>query len=176
MNKWGQGMKARWFAFIILILLLGWGGYSSYRVMYTYLGWQSEVPDPGIDISQAVECDLPDCTDPNTGKQTIIGANEAYCHVCGSQRNGSGIPWSAFVAVLIFLLFFWIAWRMCHGKRGSTILIETEQELRKVVWPSWARVVNSSIVVVITMVGIAAILFISDILINTLIRNVLNLW
>ncbi len=176
MNKAGQGMWARWVAFLILIILFAWCSYSVYQVLYTYVGWQAEIPDPNVDITQAEPCPVPDCVDPQTGKQTIIPAGEAFCPVCGYQRNGSGIPWAAAVAVFLFIFFFWLSWRISHGRKGSEVLIETEQELRKVVWPSKVQVVNSSIVVVLSMIAIAAVLFVADVAINLLIRDILQLW
>ena len=105
-----------------------------------------------------------------------MAAGVGWDPVAKEQRNASGIPWAAVVSLGIFLIFFWLSWRLVNGHKGSEVLLETEHELRKVVWPSKQRIFNSSIVVVLTMVVISLILFFSDILINLMIRDVLRLW
>ena len=192
-------MVARWWALLVLIAVFAWGSYSAFQIMYTYIGWQTEIPNPSIELPEekksapfAVKLhpdeaeaignsDKFDKTDDglyiiNESDEYILKAGYGYDPVTKEQRNGSGISWAAVVAFGIFLLFFMLSWRMVHGRIGSEILLETEHELRKVVWPSKQRVFNSSIVVVVTMVFISIILFFSDVLINMLIRDVLKLW
>lgn len=192
-------MLARWSAFLILIAVFAWGSYSAYTIMYTHIGWQTEIPNPSVVLEQEDRIATFDTkVDPKyksyilniedfdkdengfylvkDGKDYTLNAGIGYDPVTGEQRNGSGIPWAALVAVGVLALFFWLAWRMVHGRKGSDVLLETEHELRKVVWPSKQRIFNSSIVVVLTMVVISLILFFSDILINLMIHDVLKLW
>ncbi|MCD4657249.1 MAG: hypothetical protein K8S87_06865 [Planctomycetes bacterium] len=165
-NKWGQGMVARWWAFIVLIAVFAWGSYSSFQILYTYIGWQTEIPNPGIELpeesriaeyeviisaddAEAIkELSKFDKTDDgsyliNESADYILKEGYGFDPVTKEQRNGSGIAWAALVAFGIFMLFFLLSWRVVHGRKGSEVLLETEHELRKVVWPSKQRVFNS---------------------------------
>ena len=198
-HKWGQGMLARWSALLILVAVFAWGSYSAYEIMYAQIGWLTEVPLPGKELPEEnLICAMDTKLSPsdaeaivnigdfdkdengfyiiNEGDDYTLSAGVGTNPVNGEQRNGSGIPWAAVVALLILVLFFWLSWRIAHGRKGSEILLETEHELRKVVWPSKQRILNSSIVVVFTMTVISLILFFSDILINLMIKDVLRLW
>jgi len=193
-------MLARWSALLVLVAVFGWGSYSAFQIMYTHIGWQLEIPNPNIELPQVEKTATFDAKLSEADAKAIVNIKDfdkdkksglylvkdgddytlkegvGYDPVAGVQLNGSGIPWAALVAFGIFIIFFWVAWRMVHGRKGSEVLLETEHELRKVVWPSKQRIFNSSIVVVLTMVVISLILFFSDILINLMIHDVLKLW
>ncbi len=73
--------------------------------------------------------------------------------VVGIDLNGAFlISGALFVAGLV-----WIQ-RWQRQPKVADLLIDTESELRKVTWPSGQQVINSSIVVVVTVVLIGAFL------------------
>jgi preprotein translocase SecE subunit len=94
----------------------------------------------------------------------------------GEQVNGIGVPWAALIGIGFFFVFFLIVWRVSFGGWGSTMLIETDQELAKVVWPTRELVVASSFVVMLSVVVFSILLFASDFVLNKLIVDVLQLW
>ncbi len=49
-------------------------------------------------------------------------------------------------------------------KRVVTFLRDTRAELKKVLWPSWPHVRTYSVVVILSMIGIGAILWSTDFL------------
>ncbi|HVC98352.1 MAG TPA: preprotein translocase subunit SecE [Pirellulales bacterium] len=56
----------------------------------------------------------------------------------------------------------WICYRVVNLPRFADFLIAVEAEMNKVSWPSRVELVRSSLVVLITMFGLAAMLFIYD--------------
>lgn len=92
-----------------------------------------------------------------------------------SELPIEGFLWAHVVGFGVWLVLTFLTYLLCNGARGAEILIETEQELRKVNWPTMDRVMNSSVVVVICVIIFAGLLFGADAGINQLI-TILNLW
>ena len=63
-------------------------------------------------------------------------------------------------AVSVFLLYRWL-----EKPKNADLLIDTESELRKVTWPTFKDVVNSSLVVIFCVLFLLVFLAGSDILI-----------
>jgi preprotein translocase SecE subunit len=53
------------------------------------------------------------------------------------------------------------------------LLVSTEEELRRVTWPSWSDAVNSSLVVIGTVVVLGAFLSLTDMILGELFRRIL---
>ena len=66
------------------------------------------------------------------------------------------------IASLLFLGGAFALYRWLERPKSADLLIETEQELRKVTWPSANEVVNSSIVVIICVLFLMGYLAASD--------------
>lgn len=107
---------------------------------------------------------------------TIVPAEHAFDPVSGEQLNGSGVPISALIALFFFLIVFTLAWKTAYGSWASQILIETDQELKKVAWPTWQLVKNSAIIVILCTLVFGILMFVSDFLLTWLIEKVFVLW
>ncbi|MGE0435097.1 MAG: preprotein translocase subunit SecE [Planctomycetota bacterium] len=99
----------------------------------------------------------------------IVPPGFGTCPETGRQLNGIGIPWAIVIAAVMLFVSFWISWKVCFGRWLSTMLIETDQEMHKVAWPTRDRVINSSVVVVFCTLFFAMLLFCADWLLNQLI-------
>jgi len=66
-----------------------------------------------------------------------------------------GIVFAAFAAATVYFAFF-------HRKMGD-LLIETESEIRKVVWPTREEVQGSTIVVITTVLILGLSIFVVDV-------------
>ncbi len=73
----------------------------------------------------------------------------------------AGIVFAALATVTLYIAFF-------HKKTGD-ILIDTENEMRKVVWPDREEVAGSTTVVIGTVVLMGMAIFIMDILLTQLL-------
>jgi preprotein translocase SecE subunit len=70
----------------------------------------------------------------------------------------------ALVWLLAFLCFSYV--------KTSEFLINTEDEMRKVAWPTFQELVDSSCVVIIAIIIMGVFLFLADILLATLLQRV----
>lgn len=65
---------------------------------------------------------------------------------------GFPLTWSVAIATVVFLGFAaWLYWFMNRPK-SADFLIETEDELKKVTWPTFGEAVDASLVVIATVV------------------------
>ncbi len=67
------------------------------------------------------------------------------------------------VPLLLLGLAIWFAWRLVNVPRFADFLIATESELNKVSWTTRQRLIQDTAVVLVTMVLVAAFLFVVDI-------------
>jgi preprotein translocase subunit SecE len=65
-----------------------------------------------------------------------------------------GIVFAAFAVMTLYLAFF--------QRKVGDVLIETENEMRKVVWPTREEVSSSTIVVIGTVILLGALMFVYD--------------
>lgn len=88
--------------------------------------------------------------------------------ILGMPLNGS-----VTIATTLFLGFgLWLFWFLNRPKNAE-FLIETEDELQKVTWPSFGETVDSSIVVILTVLFLAAFVMGVDILFGSVIDGLL---
>ena len=73
------------------------------------------------------------------------------------------------LAGALFLLYRWE-----ETPKNADLLIETEQELRKVAWPTLDEAINGSWTVVITVVFLMGFLFAADVVLGRVARFVLS--
>jgi preprotein translocase subunit SecE len=71
--------------------------------------------------------------------------------------TGPSVQFGAFAAVLT--IGGWVAYRVVNMPRFADFLIAVEAEMNKVSWPSRAELFRSSLVVIVTMFGLAATLY-----------------
>lgn len=68
------------------------------------------------------------------------------------------------VCALLFALGVWVAYRLVNLPRFADFLISVEAEMSKVSWPTRRELTRASIVVLITMFGVAAVLYVYDLI------------
>jgi preprotein translocase subunit SecE len=76
----------------------------------------------------------------------------------GAETAG-GIPVSVVVPLAIGLIGGWIAYRLVNLPSFADFLIAVEAEMNKVSWPTRAELVRSSIVVIFSILFLAAVLY-----------------
>ncbi|HEV3003191.1 MAG TPA: preprotein translocase subunit SecE [Pirellulales bacterium] len=74
----------------------------------------------------------------------------------------AGRAWQSSMAGLVAVGGLWVCYRVVNYPRFADFLIAVEAEMNKVSWPSRVELVRSSMVVLITMFGLAATLFAYD--------------
>ena len=77
------------------------------------------------------------------------------------------------ISAAVFAFGVWQTKRWQSRPKMADLLIETESELRKVTWPTLEEIVNSSMVVGISVVLIGAFLAFSDWFLNRVMQYVL---
>lgn len=76
--------------------------------------------------------------------------------------RGASLRMGAFGAVLVIGL--WLSYRVVNLPRFADFLIAVEAEMNKVSWPSRSELFRSSVVVMVTMFGLAGTLYAYDLL------------
>jgi preprotein translocase SecE subunit len=77
------------------------------------------------------------------------------------------------IAAAIFAaVYAFIAWRLMNKPANVDFLIATDSEMKKVNWTSRRELIGSTKVVILFMFGIAVILFVLDLLFNTLFYGI----
>jgi len=78
------------------------------------------------------------------------------------------------IAAVLFVSGTWLIYRWLETPKNADLLIETENELRKVTWPTMKEVVNASIVVIISVLFLMAFLAGADIVLARVAAVVLG--
>jgi preprotein translocase SecE subunit len=71
-----------------------------------------------------------------------------------------GLPWT--IPLLLLAVSLWLAWRVVNMPTFADFLIATEAELNKVSWVTQRRLVQDTIVVLVTVALLALFLFTTD--------------
>jgi preprotein translocase subunit SecE len=79
---------------------------------------------------------------------------------------GVDVTGALLVAVVIFAGAMTLLYRWTESPKIADALIETESELRKVTWPTLNEAINSSIVVIVTVLVLMAILAGADVVLG----------
>lgn len=79
---------------------------------------------------------------------------------------GTPFSWKFLLCALVFCAGIWLSRRIMNRKDAVDALIETEQELRKVSWPTRDESINATGVVILVSVLLTAALFGFDLLFN----------
>jgi len=137
-HKEGQGVVVRRMAFWLLVALIVWGGQS----LYTWLISTFEI-----------------------SKKLLFedgGHHDGFEIPVLDQRFDVGflIAWG------VVGLGTWLVFWFLNRAKSADFLIETNEELRKVTWPSWPDAKNSSVIVLVFVVFLACLLWGSDYLLG----------
>lgn len=89
--------------------------------------------------------------------------------VLGIEFNGAFL-----VAAALFAVLLWVLHRWQNTPKVADLLIETEAELRKVTWPTFPEAVNSSIIVIVTVIFLMAFLAGADWLLGSFATRLLT--
>jgi preprotein translocase subunit SecE len=85
-----------------------------------------------------------------------------------------GINLATMVALVVFAIGTWLIHRILNRPKIADLLIETENELRKVTWPSREETLTASLVVIATVVILVAYLWVVDIVLLSITRRVMG--
>jgi len=89
--------------------------------------------------------------------------------VLGTQLTGA-----LAISLVVFGVAVWLTYRFLERPKYADMLIETEIEMRKVVWPTPKEVFNSSLVVVVCVLFLMAFLAGADWLLARVIQPVFS--
>jgi preprotein translocase subunit SecE len=70
-----------------------------------------------------------------------------------------GHMWSVVFPFTCALLCWWVCYRLINVPRFADFLISVEAEMHKVSWPSRGELIRASIVVLVTIIFLAGVLF-----------------
>ncbi|MHC4849967.1 MAG: preprotein translocase subunit SecE, partial [Planctomycetota bacterium] len=79
---------------------------------------------------------------------------------------GAKFSWKFLLCAVVFFAGLWLARRIMNRKDAVDALIETEQELRKVSWPTRDESINATGVVILVSLLLTVALFSFDLLFN----------
>ena len=77
---------------------------------------------------------------------------------------------------LLLLLGGWICYRIVNLPAFADFLIAVEAEMNKVSWPSRSELVRASVVVLVTIIGLAILLYVYDITLHAFFHYVLRIF
>jgi len=97
---------------------------------------------------------------------TFIALAVVCAFGCFSLSNSlpgtEGSPMRVGLPLGVWLVLCWVAYRVVNWPRFAEFLISVESELDKVVWPGRKQVMQSTVVVIVTMLFLGAFLFAVD--------------
>jgi preprotein translocase subunit SecE len=82
----------------------------------------------------------------------------------GFLRNQMGLAAAFGTAAAVAAVGCWIAFRVVNLPRFADFLISVEAEMNKVSWPTRSELFRSSVVVIVTIFGLAIVLFAYDLI------------
>ena len=91
----------------------------------------------------------------------------------GGEYRGAlqyGIP------VALFIIGGWLGWRLVNTQKFADFLIAVEAEMNKVSWPSRSELFRGAIVVLITILLLAFVLWVYDLLWKTILNWIFKLF
>ena len=87
---------------------------------------------------------------------------------------GVDVTGALLIAAVVFIAGMVLLYRWAEKPKIADALIETESELRKVTWPTLPEAVNSSVVVIITVLILMAILAGADWVLGKWVSRILT--
>jgi preprotein translocase subunit SecE len=103
-----------------------------------------------------------------TTRQATFGAlallTALGCWSLNAQLTFSGLGQSARYGIVggVLMVCWWLAFRIVNMPKFADFLISVEAEMSKVSWPTRSDLVKTSIVVMVTIFGMAAVLYLYD--------------
>ena len=143
--KAGQGMLTRRMAFWSLVIVIVTAGLALYKWLVNLSGGNTFFADPLI---ENFSNELP---------------------LLPQRLDWAFVTSWGLVALGVYLLYRWIS-----KPKPTDFLLETDEEFKKVTWPSWTEAWNYSLLVIVFVVFLAALLWFSDIILNKLVDLILG--
>ncbi|TAJ22043.1 MAG: preprotein translocase subunit SecE [Planctomycetota bacterium] len=112
------------------------------------------------------------CIALETSLSTFLGLGEKLGDY-SVPLVGWPVTWALIVSITLFVGGAFALHFLLQKPKNADLLIDTETELRKVTWPTMDDVVNSSIVVVLSVLFLLAFLFGADYVIGRIMTNLL---
>jgi preprotein translocase SecE subunit len=103
---------------------------------------------------------------PKEGPVTAATGNVEYKQLTVLPQLRFSLP------LLLLALTFWIGWRLVNFPAFADFLIATEAELNKVSWTSRKKLVQDTIVVLITVFMMTVFLFVADVVWSKLLQGI----
>jgi preprotein translocase subunit SecE len=97
------------------------------------------------------------------------------CWQLSMQWKNKGTEYEFGIPGILVLLGGWISYRLVNYPPFADFLIAVEAEMAKVNWPSRRELFRASVVVLVSMLVLAVVLVVYDILCKFLLFNVLNI-
>ena len=76
------------------------------------------------------------------------------------------------ILTALTLVLAGVAWYLINRPKNAEFLIETDQEMKKVAWPTWFELIGSTRVVIIFMFFIAFVLFMYDVIFGSVMYGI----
>jgi preprotein translocase subunit SecE len=98
--------------------------------------------------------------------------------ILGAWRLYSIVPQPAFkysVPAVLLLAGLWIGYRAVNDPTFADFLIAVEAEMNKVSWPTQTELLRASVVVILLIFGLAAVLYLYDIVLSWFFTYVLRI-
>jgi preprotein translocase subunit SecE len=105
------------------------------------------------------------------GIVAVIGFFGAWS-LHSSYLADSTAEWVLAIPFAVFLIGLWFAYRIINQPKFADFLISTESEVEKVNWPDRQYVHRATIVVIVTMLVMGAMLFLFDLVWQTLFEAI----
>ena len=86
-----------------------------------------------------------------------------------------GAVWQIGIPLVLFAAGIWVAFRLVNYPPFADFLIAVEAEMAKVSWPTRTELFRSSLVVMLTIFGLAALLAVYDFVLHTLLTELWKL-
>lgn len=78
--------------------------------------------------------------------------------------------------VTLFIVGGWLGWRLVNAPKFADFLIAVEAEMNKVSWPSRSELFRGAVVVLVTILLLAFVLWVYDLLWKTILNGVFKLF
>ncbi len=82
------------------------------------------------------------------------------------SASSNDLLWKLYIPMTVFAVGAWFAYRLVNLPSFTDFLISVEAEMSKVSWPTRTELIRGSIVVLITIIFLAAFLFLFDLMWN----------
>jgi preprotein translocase SecE subunit len=86
---------------------------------------------------------------------------------------GVDLTWAFLTGLILFSVGILVIWRWLQRPKVADLLIETEAELKKITWPKGQEVINSALIVIVSVVLIGVFLAGADWFVSRVMRYLL---